>query len=269
VLTAVAASLLGCATSGADLESIPTPGNPGLLLIAHGNGNSAAGWPARLIRVIRARHPDTAGWDLYAYDWEEEALHVLTASRSGTRIGRDLARYYVEHGDPYDVIHLIGQSLGAFLVQGFIDEYRDLGGAAAIQVTFLDPFLISGVLGFGHGVRRFGEGSDYAEDYFVRDDPMPGTNRPLRNAFNVELDARVPPALRESFRGPHWYAVEFYMQSVGDSGPGFARSPLVRLGGTGAVEGEGSDTAFGARLRDHFAELRRLYPAGATVTLDP
>lgn len=218
---------IGSCSSYEATNSPPAPANPGLLIIAHGNGGRAGGWPARMIRRIEA--VGLNGWDLHAVDWEEGAGHVLTASRSGTRIGRDLAHTLVEHGDPYRVIHLIGQSLGAFVVQGFVDGYTASGGRALIHTTFLDPFLIRGIVGFGYGVRHFGRGSDFAENYVVLHDHIPGTNRSLKHAFNFELDALVPQSIRE--RGGHFWPVNYYRDSIGAETPGFSLSPVAHYPG--------------------------------------
>jgi hypothetical protein len=208
----------------------PDPAAAGLLLVAHGYGNNPSHWPARLIERIVAEVPAADSWDIYAHDWEREANRPATAARRGYRIGATLAWDLLAAGDRYPEIHLVGQSLGAHLVQGFLDAYRDGGGAAAVQATFLDPFVIHGMLGFGWGVRRLGQGADFAECYIVRGEPAIGTNRYLRAAHNFDISSLVPPETREVFIGPHWWVVEFYRQSVGRGGPGFALAPMSAVG---------------------------------------
>lgn len=220
--------LTGCAGTPdtADLMRA-TPGADGLLVIAHGYHNNPSHWPRTLVGRIRELVPNAERWDIYAHDWEREANRILTASRTGYRIGRSLAAEVVGQGDPYPLVHLVGQSLGAHLVQGFVDAYRELGGGAVVHVTFLDPFLIRGVVGFGWGVRNFGRGADLAENYIVGGEPAVGTNRYLLRAHNFDISALVPDEMRSEFVGPHWWVVRYYRATVGAGGPGFSISPMA------------------------------------------
>ena len=229
------------------------------MLIAHGYGNNPTHWPARLIAEIQGSPFDISGWDIRAHDWEAEASRILSAARSGEAIGRELAGQVMTAGDPYAVIHLVGQSLGAFLTQGFLDEYRALGGRALVHATFLDPFLVRGALGFGHGVRNFGRGADFAENYLVRGEPVLGSNRPLRYAYNIDISALVDDRMRDQFVGPHWWVVRYYQHSVVNQWPGFDRSPIARKALRPGPEAQGQQEAF--------AVLRGRYPAGDLLKL--
>ncbi|MEE8441842.1 MAG: hypothetical protein V3S41_08985 [Spirochaetia bacterium] len=261
----------GCVSVPAG-EPLPParPGVTGLLLIAHGSGNNPSNWPARLIRQIRNSGADISRWEIYAHDWEAEANKVLTAARNGNAIGREMARRLIASGDQYQVLHLVGQSMGAHLTQGFADEYRRLQGRAYIQMTFMDPFLIRGVFGFGHGVRQFGRGADFAENFLVRHEPMLGTNRYLRHAHNIDITALVWEDLKDDFFGPHWWVVAYYRQSVVNEWPGFDRSPIAAGILTGyTAEGQGTSrggTAGG--FGDYFAALRAALPAGERIVLE-
>lgn len=246
----------GCATVPAG-DLLPPAGSSatGLLLIAHGYRNNPSHWPARLIKQIRDSDADISRWDIYAHDWEAEANKLVTAARTGHAIGREMARRLIASGDRYEILHLIGQSLGAYVIQGFADEYRRLHGRAYIQMTFLDPFLIRGVFGFGYGVRQFGKGADFAENFLVRDEPVFGTNRYLRHAHNTDITALVSDDIKDVFVGPHWWVVEYYRQSVDNELPGFNRSPIV----AGVLTG---------RMSDHFAALRVALPPGERIVLE-
>lgn len=251
----------GCATVPEPTVPVASLTGGGLLLIAHGYGNNPTQWPARLIKEIRTSGVDLSSWDIYAHDWEAQADRPLTAARSGYRIGRDLARQIVASGDPYRVIHLVGQSLGAHLTQGFADEYRSLGGGAFLYMTFLDPFLMRGVFGIGYGVRHFGVGADFAENFIVRHEPVVGSNRYLHHAYNTDISAVVPKALRDDFFGPHWWVVEYYRQSVNGVWPGFLRSPLPASSRATRI---GEDV-----ISAYFAGLRESFPPGERVVLGP
>ena len=264
-LVRVAAALLAVllVTAGSGCATVPSgkllppvrPDATGLLLIAHGHGNNPSHWPARLIKEIRNSDVDISRWDIYAHDWETEVNKVLTAARTGYAIGREMARRLIAAGDPYQILHFVGQSLGAHLIQGFVDEYRRLEGRACIQMTFLDPFLIRGVFGFGHGVRQFGRGADFAENFLVRDEPVLGTNRYLRHAHNTDITALVGAHLKDDFSGPHWWVVEYYRQSVVNELPGFNRSPIAA-------------GVLADRPGDYFAALRVAFPPGEKIVLE-
>jgi len=262
-------SVAACATGAPSGVSVGTElpeaseGAEGLLLIAHGYRNNPSHWPARLIRDIREAVPEAAGWGIYAHDWEAVANRPLTAPRRGYAIGAALAERLLSVGDPYPVIQLIGQSLGAHLVQGFIDSYREGGGGAYLHASFLDPFLIRGLFGLRWGVRNFGRGADFAENYVVSDDPALGTNGYLRHAHNFDISALVPPRMREELIGPHWWVVRFYRESV-TSGPSTDGGPDKRQAVAGPV-------GFGLSpmARDEFGGAsRRRYPAGEVTVLN-
>ena len=217
---------VGCATVRSPLElPEPEPQASSLLLISHGYGNNPSHWPARLIAQIREYGVDD-GWQLYAHDWSENSLRALSASRAGYRIGRHFGRVLADHHD-YEVIHLLGHSLGAFVMQGLVDAYRHAGGTATIQMTFLDPFLLRGWFGIGWGVRNFGRGADFAENYVVIGDRVRATNRYLRRAHNFDITGLVPEAMWEDQWGAHWWGVEFYRQSVAAEHPGFSLAPAA------------------------------------------
>ena len=264
-------AVTGCATIPAG-EVLPpsSPDARGLLFIAHGHANNPSHWPARLIQAIRSSDAEISLWDIYAHDWEAEADKLLSAARSGHAIGRQLARRLVARGDQYEVLHLIGQRMGAHLTQGFADEYRRLGGRAFIHMTFMDPFLIRGVFGFGHGVRQFGRGADFAENFIVRNEPVLGSNRYLRHAHNTDISALVREDLKDDFWGPHWWVVEYYRQSVVNGWSGIDRSPMVAgvLAGTGEEASSSSRGGSSDQLGDHFAALRAAFPPGDRVILE-
>lgn len=255
MLVALVLAVSACATGPADARRpAPREGREGLLFVAHGYGNNPNHWPARLIERVLAEEPSARAWDIYAHDWEREANRLLTAARRGYRMGEGLAADLVAAGDPYPVVHLVGQSLGAHLVQGFLDEYRARGGRATVQVTFLDPFAPRGLLGLRWGVRNFGRGADFAECYIVRGEPALGTNRYLRRAHNFDISAVVPAEAWDEFIGPHWWVVQYYRQSVGARRPGFALAPMA------AVDA-GDATRYGRAM----AQLRLIYPRGAVT----
>lgn len=244
---ACAAALAGCASapervpvsvSAAAGEGNGTGGAHGLMLVAHGAGNSADDWPRKLIERVRDSAYSTEGWRLEAVDWERGAIFAPSAARTGYEIGRELGRRYA--GSSYSAMHLVGHSMGAQLIQGFVDSYRAAGGEAYIHMTFLDPFSPLGLFRWRFGEHRFGAGADYAESYVVRGEIVVGTNRYLDRAHNFDITGLVPQKYHEkSWTSPHWWTVRYYRESVGFAdAAGAGDAGRTGTGGGGAGDGD-------------------------------
>lgn len=226
--------LSGCAALPQH-DSLPSPTADQLLLVIHGSGSAADRWPADLLRTVRRVEPAASEWDLLAYDWEEEALKMLTAARRGYRIGRELGRSLAAeaNGNPtYRVIHIVAHSVGSHVSQGIIDAIRAAQPAGAgprteLHATFIDPFSARGLVQWRWGARTFGRGADVSDCYISTGDRVPGTNWYLRRAHNFDVTALVPERFREDASSFHWWPVEYYRSSVGSQRPGFRYSRLL------------------------------------------
>lgn len=249
LITIIAVLAVGCA-SLPDHDRLPEPTSDRLLFVVHGAGSSGDAWPADLLRTVRSREPSSLQWDLVAYDWEEEALKVLTAPRRGYRIGEALAADLIDaeaNRASYRVVHIVAHSVGSHVAQGLIDSLRQAEAATAMEpalvfVTFVDPFVPRGVLQWRWGESRFGAGADAAECYISVEDGVPGTNRYLRLAHNYDVTALVPQPYRENASNFHWWPVEYYRSTVGTGRPGYRFSPLLDGGLDVAVERVASRT---------------------------
>jgi hypothetical protein len=200
----------------------------GFFLVAHGHGSTVDEWPSKLISAIRQTELSLDGWVFSAFDWASSASPVFGAPRRGYAIGKKLGKRLAD--TPYRVLHLVGHSMGAHLVQGLVDAYRKAGGTGYVHMTFLDPFSPRGLFSWRYGERHFGEGADYAESYIVTEDGVPGTDRYLRHTHNYDVTALVPDEYRDrSGISPHWWTVRYYRNTVANERPGFGLSPLATL----------------------------------------
>lgn len=199
-----------------------------MIFIAHGYNDNPGTWPNKVLSTIRSSRYYTDEWDLLAYDWQIESDRFLTATQNGYLIGQAIARSIVEGGDQYEILHLVGQSLGAHLIQGIADEYHRLGGRARVQLTFLDPYQIRGIFRWGFGAANFGRNADFAESYIDIEDGLPGTNSYLPLVQNFDMSAVVPPDFQDKLGYGHWWLVRFYQYSVDSTQPGFYLSPMAR-----------------------------------------
>jgi pimeloyl-ACP methyl ester carboxylesterase len=210
--------LLGFLCScGKDITPTPLPpqteGTRYLLLVVHGSGDTAADWPADLIAKAEETVANPEQWDLVAYDWSVYAEDRASASKTGLEIGNYIGATLASADYHYERIQLIGHSVGAFVVQGACDAYREgTTTTARVHLTFLDPFTGKGLIDWTYGKRRFGQGADFAEAYINTDDPVPSTNGNLRKAHNFDVTARAPASLSD--RDRHWWPVSFYIESI-------------------------------------------------------
>lgn len=208
----------------------------GLIVIVHGAHGTADTWPRGLANRIRSRYPEAA-WDVFRVNWSAMSDRYLTAAGNGYALGRRLGSQLASARFRYEVLHLIGSSLGSHVIHGLAEAYRDSRSAdrpaAVIHSTFIEPFFARGVFRLGYGRNHFGEHADFAENYFVREEPVPFSNAPLRHAVNFDLTAVVPPREDPHFTYYHDYPIFWYRDSVGGPelpvtrGPGFSLSPLA------------------------------------------
>jgi hypothetical protein len=251
-LAAVGAS---CTTAAAPVPALPakTPGARGLIVIVHGVEGRAKWWPLRLESAFRRLDVDQDLWDIYRPDWHEMSLDRLAAPRLGYALGRELGTGLVGRADTYDVIHLIGHSAGAHVIQGIADAVGDLSGATVVYSTFLDPFVVRSVVRLFWGVRRLGASSDFAECYVTRDDPLPFTNSFLKHANNVDLTPILPRVPDAANNYAHLWPIDYYISTATSTDvSGVRHSPLFRLGSNVTAQ----------RAASLAAELRTELPPG-------
>ena len=231
-------TLLSCSiTPSAQPEPTTTRAVPpssssarGLIVVVHGANHTAETWPAQLESRIGAMG-NAEHWDVFLVNWPQQSDRYLTASGAGLRLGDQLGRQLAGPAFEYEAIHLIASSMGAYVIHGISRAYAASLPAdrepALVHMTFIEPFLLHGLLRPRYGAREFGANADFAENYFTPDDPVFFSNTPLRHAVNFDLTAIIPPRADPYFTYYHDHPIYYYRDSVGRIGPGFALSPLA------------------------------------------
>ena len=106
-------SLLACSPTFSDLYQ-PSENAQYLLFITHGRGASIDDWPLELAAEMEAKIIEPQRWDIWVYDWSEDAANKLTASGSGVEHGEYISQHLIDSS--YEHYHLVGHSVGAFIV---------------------------------------------------------------------------------------------------------------------------------------------------------
>jgi len=267
LLTTTVLLIFSCATVE-DVSSFATlprqsAQSDALLLIVHGSGDTADSWPLELEQGIRSESGTRPDWDIVRLDWAQIAERRLAAPIEGQALGQAIATELTEGPFSYELIHMVGHSVGAHVVHGITTGIREYEAAAGvlerhrriIHETLLDPFVGQGIFDWRYGVDRFGQGADFAFSYMTTEDRTPMTNAYLSHAHNLDLSRS---SLSESLRSAvesHYLPVLFYRQTVvsaDETGPGFSLAPYVWALAAGRRE-----------VLDGYELFSALYPRGS------
>jgi len=145
--------------------------------------------------------------EVIRYIWSPWSDNRLRASINGLYLGQQIG----EHLAAYDIdeLHLIGHSAGAWLPDAICSTLRaNRASPVKIRMTFLDPIGIRGFFNFGWGSQNFGRCADFAEAIINTDDNVPGTNAPLRYAFNIDITG-----VTHDMNGHEW-PVWYYLDTL-------------------------------------------------------
>jgi len=146
-------------------------------------------------RIIEADRRKGVNRLVETYDWIKWRGPFVRASFDGQMVGRavctELAKEEKIKG-PLDSLHVIGISVGAFAADSCVKAYNKNTKSnpeerAITRLTFLDPFTSKGIFGYAWGVNNFGKSADVVEDYLNRDDPVPTTSDPIKNAITFDV----------------------------------------------------------------------------------
>jgi pimeloyl-ACP methyl ester carboxylesterase len=178
-----------------------------VVIIVHGLGDDAEGWPRKLERRMASFMGKGSGCKIITYDWNPYSLSSLRSSTDGTTIGRALGKQLAEKKE-LTKIHLIGHSVGSFVIDALCKAYKESAEKPAqVRMTFLDPFCMKGTINWWYGQNRFGACGDFTEAYVNTDDPVPTTNERLIHAYNFDVTGHRS---RSKFKGePHWWPVDY------------------------------------------------------------
>ncbi len=197
-----------------------------LVLLLHGSGGreepALIGLEQRFTRLAAGR-TDVA---VMRYIWSPHSDARLRARVNGRRVGEALGRAIAARPG-LRVVHLVGHSAGAYPVQAFCEAYRSAAPIPArIVTTFLDPIGFDGAFNPRWGAGVLGHCADYAEAIINTDDPVPATNSPLTQAWNVDVTAARGDQPIDGHRWPvDFYAAQLDVPDIEAAGYNHATRP--------------------------------------------
>jgi hypothetical protein len=160
---------------------------------------------AARFREMANGSPDTS---VRLYVWSPWSDAKLRAQVHGERVGEALGKELATLANLQSV-HLVGHSAGAYPLEPLCTALKaSATRPVRVDMTYLDPIGIRGAFDFGWGARTFGGCTDYAEAFINTDDPAPGTNTPLAQAWNLDVTAARKAA--SYARGGHRWPVRYY-----------------------------------------------------------
>lgn len=186
-------------TDWAEIES--------LAVVFHGAGGQDA-YTDELMKNLDSATKSNSNLKQSSYnhivEWSDYSSNILQASFNGEKVGKLTAKKLLEQmtnpNNKLSTIHIIGISVGAFAADAAVNELKEnfkvnstrrqtkeTGETPFVQLTLLDPFQQRGVFGVRYGENEFGKSADYAEQYLNTDDPVPSTNKPLKNAVCYDV----------------------------------------------------------------------------------
>jgi hypothetical protein len=188
------------------------PDSTAVVLVIHGAGDADDPLVPEILRGLDAAFGDRPEVAVRYLRWSPESDQRLraaaTAQAVGARVGESLASLPGMRD-----LHLVAHSVGAFMPDAICRAYRQRAARPArVTMVLLDPFQIGGFLDWGWGARHQGECADFALAVINTDDPAPATNRPLANAFN--LDVTGDPARERFGRNGHYWPIRYYIDHL-------------------------------------------------------
>lgn len=190
----------------------PGPDTRVLAVLVHGTG----GREEPTLMALEQRFAELAagqpGTTVIRYIWSPFSDTRFRARVNGERVGTALGREVAGMRN-IQVIHLVGHSAGAYPLDSFCRAYREAAAQPArLVMTFLDPIGFDGMFNPGWGVGNFGGCADYAEAVINTDDPVPATNEPLQQAWNVDITGAASRA--GTAADGHRWPVQYYLEQV-------------------------------------------------------
>jgi hypothetical protein len=195
-----------------------TPGVSTLVLVIHGSGDADSPLLAEIVAGLNARYRDVPDAVVRFVRWspasDQRLRAAATAQAIGSRLGAMLAGV-----STLRELHLIAHSSGTFMPDAICTAWRAARvQPARITMVLLDPFQIRGFVDWTWGARQHGRCADFTLAVINTDDPAPSTNRPLAQAFN--LDVTADPERAKFTRNGHYWPVQFYRDHLVVQEPG-------------------------------------------------
>lgn len=195
-------------------------GTTRLVLVIHGAGDAGNPLLPAIVAGLEARYAGEPGTAVRYLRWDPESDQRLraaaTARDMGLRLGRQLAgrKGLAE-------VHLVAHSVGTFMPDAICAAWRAYASKPPhVVMVLLDPFQIRGFVDWTWGARNHGRCADFALAVISTDDPAPATNRPLAQAWN--LDVTADPARAGFDRNGHYWPIRYYLDHLLARQPEFA-----------------------------------------------
>ncbi len=185
-------------------------GTRALTLVFHGSVDGDNPQFPALVASLQDAAPG-ADAQLRFVRWDPPSDLRLRAAATARSLGRQLGP--VVAGLPeLATLRLIAHSSGSFVPDSLCEAYRVAAARPArVEMVLLDAFQIRGFVDWQYGARHHGRCADFALAIFNTDDPAPATNRPLRNAHN--LDVTDHPGRAGYDRNGHYWPVQFFLEA--------------------------------------------------------
>ena len=183
-----------------------------LVLVIHGSADEDSPQLRDIVAGLAARYRDTPNSAVRFVNWapasDQRLRAAATAQAVGSRIGEALGRV-----GTLRELHLIAHSSGAFMPDAICTAYRRAGAKPArITMVLLDPFQIRGFVDWTWGARHHGRCGDFTLAVINTEDPAPATNRPLAQAYNLDVTAH--PDRATFTRNGHYWPVQYYLDHL-------------------------------------------------------
>jgi hypothetical protein len=196
-------------------------GTTRLVLVIHGAGDEDNPLLPAIVTDLEARFAGSPGTAVRYLRWDPESDQRLRAAATARDMGLRLGRQLAARAGLTE-LHLVAHSVGTFMPDAICEAWRAYAPAPAhIVMVLLDPFQIRGFADWGWGARNHGRCADFALAVINTDDPAPATNRPLAQAWN--LDVTADPARAGFDRNGHYWPVRYYRDHLLALQPELAR----------------------------------------------
>jgi hypothetical protein len=192
-----------------DLALPPSP-STGVLVI-HGAGDADNPLMPVIAERLEGAFRDRPDAVVRYLRWDPESDDRLRAAATARAVGRRVGARLAALGSLRE-LHLVAHSVGTFMPDAICEVLRAAPSPPRVTMVLLDPFQISGFVDWSWGARHHGECADFALAVMNLDDPAPATNRPLRQAYN--LDVTGDPDRAGFPRNGHYWPLQYYLDHL-------------------------------------------------------
>ncbi|MCC7258381.1 MAG: hypothetical protein IT486_08410 [Gammaproteobacteria bacterium] len=189
------------------------------ILLFHGSEGRDEPTLAALDQRSRELTAGMSAVSVVRYGWAPYSDAQFRAGAFGARVGEALGQELAGIGT-LKAVHVIAHSTGAYIAAPLCEALKAAGRPVRVDITYLDPVGLRGILQPGWGEAVFARCGDYVEAYINADDPAPASSLPLQQAWTVDV-TRAPG--KDAFEaGGHRWPVKYFLDhaTVDDILPG-------------------------------------------------